>query len=42
VDALFTEWGAEWGAPSAEVEKWAGQELDRAFAEQTAHHRGGV
>lgn len=40
MDALFTEWDAERGAPSADEEKWAGQELDRAFAEQAAHNRG--
>lgn len=40
MDALFAEWDAERGAPPAEVGQWADQELDRAFAEQTAHNRG--
>lgn len=42
MDTLFSEWDAERGALSAEVEKWAGQELDRAFAEQAARNRGGA
>jgi hypothetical protein len=40
MNALFAEWDAERGTPSAESAKWAEQELDRAFAEQTAHNRG--
>jgi hypothetical protein len=40
MDALFAEWDAERGAPSAAVGKWADRELDRAFAEQAAHNRG--
>jgi hypothetical protein len=40
MDALFAEWDAERGAPSAEVRTWAERELDRAFAEQAAHNRG--
>ena len=31
MDALFAEWDAERGAPSAEVRTWAESELDRAF-----------
>jgi hypothetical protein len=42
MDALFAEWDADRGAPSAEVAKWAARELDRAFAEQPAHNRGVV
>jgi len=37
MDALFAEWDADRGAPSAEVSAWAGRELDRALAEQRAH-----
>jgi hypothetical protein len=40
MDALFADWDAERGAPSAEVGEWAERELDRAFAEQAAHNRG--
>lgn len=40
MDALFAEWDAERGAPSAEVGEWAKRELDRALAEQSAHNRG--
>jgi hypothetical protein len=40
MDALFAEWDAERGAPSSEDREWAGRELDRAFAEQSAHNRG--
>jgi hypothetical protein len=40
MDALIAEWDAERGRPPAEVGKWAESELDRAFAEQAAHHRG--
>jgi Arc/MetJ-type ribon-helix-helix transcriptional regulator len=40
MDALFAEWDAERGAPSAEDREWAGRELDRAFAEQSARNRG--
>jgi Arc/MetJ-type ribon-helix-helix transcriptional regulator len=36
MDALFAEWDADRGAPSAEVGEWAERELDRAFAEQAA------
>ena len=38
IDALFAEWDADRGAPSADVSAWAEQELDRAFAEQASHH----
>jgi len=38
MDALFAEWDADRGAPSAEVSAWAERELDRAFAEQASHH----
>jgi Arc/MetJ-type ribon-helix-helix transcriptional regulator len=34
MDALFAEWDADRGAPSAEVSAWAERELDRAFGEQ--------
>jgi hypothetical protein len=40
MDALFAEWDADRGAPSAEVGVWADRELDRAFAEQSAHDHG--
>lgn len=40
MDALFTEWDAERGAPSAQTRMWADQELDRVLAEQTAHNAG--
>lgn len=40
MDALFAEWDAERGAPSAEISAWAEQELDRAFAEQAAQNQG--
>jgi Arc/MetJ-type ribon-helix-helix transcriptional regulator len=39
MDALFAEWDAERGAPSAETGTWAERELDRAFAEQAEHDR---
>jgi Arc/MetJ-type ribon-helix-helix transcriptional regulator len=35
MDALFAEWDAERGAPSAEVGEWVERELDRAFDEQS-------
>lgn len=38
-DALFAERDAERGTSSG-MERWAGQELDRAFAEQAAHNGG--
>jgi hypothetical protein len=38
MDALFAEWDADRGAPSADVGAWAERELDRAFAEQASHH----
>jgi Arc/MetJ-type ribon-helix-helix transcriptional regulator len=31
MDALFAEWDAVRGAPSAEISEWAERELDRAF-----------
>jgi hypothetical protein len=31
MDALFAEWDADRGAPSADVQAWAEAELDRAF-----------
>lgn len=40
IDALFAEWDADRGAPSAEVSVWAERELDRAFDEQRAHSAG--
>jgi hypothetical protein len=40
MDGLFADWDAERGAPSAEVGERAERELDRAFAEQVAPHRG--
>ncbi|MGZ8749687.1 MAG: hypothetical protein ACXWYP_02275 [Pseudonocardia sp.] len=36
MDALFSEWDAARGRPTAEVTAWADHELDRAFAEQAA------
>jgi Arc/MetJ-type ribon-helix-helix transcriptional regulator len=39
MDALFAEWDAERGTPSAEIGAWAERELDRAFAEQRTHNR---
>jgi len=38
MDALFAEWDADRGRPSADVREWAERELDRAFAEQAAGH----
>lgn len=42
MDALFAEWDAERGAPSAEVGAWAERELDRAFAQQDTRDRLGA
>ncbi|MFT4217852.1 MAG: hypothetical protein QM619_11825 [Micropruina sp.] len=39
MDALFSEWDAERGAPSAEDAAWAGRELDRALGAQAAAGR---
>lgn len=36
MDALFAEWDADRGRPSAAVREWADRELDRVFAEQAA------
>jgi len=36
MDALFAEWDADRGRPATDVTAWAHDELDRAFAEQTA------
>jgi Arc/MetJ-type ribon-helix-helix transcriptional regulator len=41
MDALFAEWDAERGAPSAEDTAWAKRELDRALEEQAKLHKGG-
>lgn len=40
MDALFAEWDADRGSPTAEDSVWADQELDRAFAEQKKRARG--
>jgi len=40
MDALFAEWDADRGAPTAADTAWAAQELDRAFAEQADHAKG--
>lgn len=42
MDALFSEWDAERGAPGADDLAWAGRELDRALEAQAAAGRGGV
>lgn len=34
IDAMFAEWDADRGAPSADIEAWADAEVQRAFAEQ--------
>ncbi|HZX03543.1 hypothetical protein [Kribbella sp.] len=39
MDALFAEWDADRGAPTAEDTAWATQELDRALAEQAKNNR---
>lgn len=36
MDALFSEWDAERGAPSADDVDWARRELDRALGEQAS------
>jgi Arc/MetJ-type ribon-helix-helix transcriptional regulator len=39
MDALFAEWDADRGTPTAEDTAWAERELDRALAEQAANNR---
>ena len=40
MDALFGEWDADRGAPTADDKAWAEHELDRAFAEQAESSKG--
>lgn len=40
MEALFAEWDADRGAPSAEDSAWAAGELNRAFAGQAPAHNG--
>jgi Arc/MetJ-type ribon-helix-helix transcriptional regulator len=36
MDALYAEWDADRGAPTAQDTEWAGREFDRALNEQAA------
>lgn len=40
MDALFAEWDADRGTPTADDTAWADQELDRVFAEQKKNAKG--